>query len=111
MVVRVVTALGSWIPFFSLICYSGQSISNEYVALNEEVYNLSWFLCKKDIKQAVKLVIQISQKPVYMCGYADFRCSNETFKKVNTLFISFSCDKQDGELLGNDIFVDCQCCL
>lgn len=86
MVVRVVTALGSWIPFFSLICYSGQCISNEYVALNEQIYGLSWFLCTKDIQQTVKLIIQISQKPVYMCGYADFRCSHEMFKRVKTMF-------------------------
>lgn len=81
-ILRVFVALGSWIPFFSLLCYSGQRLNNEYSALNESMYNISWYLCSVKFQQTLKLGITISQKPVNMHGFADFRCSYEMFKKV-----------------------------
>lgn len=64
------------------LCNFGEDVSNRFIILSDLIYLKSWHLCTLEEQKLFTFMILIAQKPVYMTGFANLRCSRETFKKA-----------------------------
>lgn len=65
-----------------LLCNLGEDVTSHYANVNDSIYQISWYLCPLELQKSFKLMIMISQKPIYLEGFARFQCNRETFNRV-----------------------------
>ncbi|XP_031622113.1 odorant receptor 94b-like [Contarinia nasturtii] len=65
-----------------MVCYFGEELTTAFEELTNEIYRCEWNLFPNCVQRILPIVLQISQQPVQIKGFASFVCSRDTFKKV-----------------------------
>lgn len=69
-------------PLLYLFCHFGNIVTSRFEALGDKLYMLKWYTLPLDMQKDLARVIAISQKRVFVRGYADIRSTRQLFKKV-----------------------------
>lgn len=69
-------------PSFFLFCYVGESVASNFSDMHEILYAIPWHICSTTFQKDIKLILLITQKPVYFGGLLTLDCSQHTFKRV-----------------------------
>lgn len=65
-----------------LVCELGEQISTRFEDINDDIYQMDWYLFPMKLQRHMPLILQVSQQPVGIRGFGNFAVSRETFKKV-----------------------------
>lgn len=63
-------------------CYFGQRVTSAFSSLSEFIYTLDWQSFPIGMQKYISLIMQYSQKPVYIRGLGSIHCTLEVFQKV-----------------------------
>ena len=75
---------------FFLFCTFGDCITQRFVDIGNEFYKLNWYNLPLGEQKNLPKMIALSQKCIYLRGFADTRCTHETFiKTMKTTFSYF----------------------
>lgn len=66
----------------SLLCNVGDDVTNGFLQISEEIYDFDWHLLPLNQQKYIPTIIAIAQRPVYIQGLGNVRCTRETFKSV-----------------------------
>lgn len=66
-----------------LICDFGHKVCNQFIALEDSIYRINWYLLPIDLQRFLLIIMIASQKSVEIRGFGNISCTRETFKKVN----------------------------
>lgn len=82
LIVSAISILTIWLPLFYMLCNFGEDVTTTSRILDDTVYSMSWYLCPAEIQRYFLLTIMVTQKPLYIVGFARLNCTRETFKNV-----------------------------
>lgn len=57
-------------------------ITSRFQSLGDIIYQINWYVLPVDMQKNLQSVIAMSQKRVFVRGYADVRSTREAFRKV-----------------------------
>lgn len=84
MVFLLSMVYGFWAFTMVFFCSEiGQRIGNAYDEIDDEIYQLDWYLLPIKIQQIFPTIMINTQQPVYLKCFGSATCSRETFKKVS----------------------------
>lgn len=66
-----------------LFCYFGGQVTQRFEDIGNVLYQLDWFLLPLDLQKILPIVIALTQKRVFVRGFANTRSTREVFIKVN----------------------------
>lgn len=73
----------SWsflIIFF--LCEFGERLSGKFDAIDEELYQCTWYLFPMGMQRMVLTLMLGTQEPVFLRGFGNIVCTREAFKEV-----------------------------
>lgn len=65
-----------------VICYTGDEITRGIIRINDIFYERSWHLYPIGLRKIFPTMLIGAQKPVYLEGFANIRCTREAFRSV-----------------------------
>lgn len=65
-----------------LFCFLGEMVTSRFRNVDDALYECVWYLYPMEIRKKFPIMILISQEPVSLRGFANFRCTHEAFNKV-----------------------------
>lgn len=77
-----VCAISSFVGALYLFCYFGDQVTQRFEDVGDSVYELSWYLLPLDMQKRLPMVIALTQRRVFVRGFADTRSTREVFRKV-----------------------------
>lgn len=79
---RSFTTLALITAWAFLFCYFGERLTSHFQSLSDEIYDCNWHEFPIELKKCLISMLTIAQKPIYLRGFAQFRCSHEIFASV-----------------------------
>lgn len=65
-----------------LYCHFGDQVTQRFEDIGDAVYQIDWYALPLDMQKNLPMVIALTQKRVFVRGFADTRSTREVFKKV-----------------------------
>lgn len=65
-----------------IFCFFGNNVTIKFNETAVHAYNSSWYLCPIHLQRYIILMMQRSQRPLYLTGYKVTRCSLDSFTSV-----------------------------
>lgn len=65
-----------------LLCHIGDQVTQRFQDVGDAVYQLSWYTLPLDVQQHLPITISLTQKRIFVRGFADTRSTREVFRKV-----------------------------
>ncbi|XP_050312533.1 odorant receptor 4-like [Anthonomus grandis grandis] len=87
--VRFTLHLFGWIVILFSVCYNGQLVIDQSLAVAQDIYSLDWFDCPLDTQKRIKTIMMRSQKPLVMDAAGMGVISLPAFLKVLSSAYSF----------------------
>lgn len=69
----------------------GDTITNRFERVSNSVYSCRWVELSPKLRKYAKTMLIVAQKPIYIQGFGNVRCTRETFKSV---WIKYQLDKK-----------------
>lgn len=73
---------------FSLVFLSseiGQQFSNKFEKIDDELYQLDWYLLPMKIQQMLPTIMMNTQPTMVIKCFGSFECNRDIFKKVGSI--------------------------
>lgn len=71
-----------FIVWLFLFCHFGDEVTNRYIEVNDLIYKSAWYLYPIEIQKDLRFVMRLAQRPVFMQGFANIKCTRFIFQKV-----------------------------
>lgn len=71
------------------LCYFGNRVTTQFEEINDAVYTCSWNRFPLEAQKLLPTMLIVCQKPVYIHGHMNLRCTHEFFRKVTTFHLFF----------------------
>lgn len=68
------------------ICELGQRLTNAFEEINDEIWQMDWYLFPSQIQRMLPTIMNLTQKKVAFKCFGSIAGSRETFKKVSSTF-------------------------
>lgn len=68
--------------YVGFFCYFGHEVTVGFETVYDSIYQCSWDEFPVEIQKIQAVMIMNAQKPVYIQGFMNTKCSREMFKKV-----------------------------
>lgn len=81
-ILQSLSAMNSITIALYLFCHFGDQVTQRFEDVSEAVYQLSWYSLPLELQKHLPTVIAMSQKRVFVRGFADTRSTREVFRKV-----------------------------
>lgn len=65
------------------MCNAGEKLTNGFLKVGDLIYDCPWHRLPIKLRKYIPCIIAVSQRPVYIQGYGNIKCTRETFKSVN----------------------------
>lgn len=72
-----------------LMCNAGEEVTNHFLEISNLIYKCPWDELPIKLQRYIPHMIAVAQRPVYIEGMGNLRCTRETFKMVQQLNIIF----------------------
>lgn len=69
-----------------LLCEYGQMVSTRFEEVDEKIYQSDWHLFPRQIQRMLPTIINNTQQPVIITGFANVEYTRETFDSVSFHF-------------------------
>lgn len=70
-----------------LYCHFGDQVTQRFEDVGDAVYQIDWYALPLDMQKNLPMVIALTQKRIFVRGFADTRSTREVFKKVGNIAI------------------------
>lgn len=80
--------------YIGFICFFGDEVTSGFNEINNSIYLSSWNECPLKLQKHLPTIMIIAQKPVYIYGYMNTRCTLEVLQKVIFQCVPFQSDKE-----------------
>lgn len=87
MFVMGMSCMSVFLPFFFVVNNIGENVSTAFGALNESIYDLTWYASPLDLQRYLISMLSITQRPLRIPVFAEFDCCRDTFKRVRFCLI------------------------
>lgn len=71
-----------------LLCNAGEEVTNRFLEISDSIYECPWNNLPHKLRKYIPRIIAVAQRPVYMQGMGNIRCTRETYKTVRKLKIA-----------------------
>lgn len=82
LIVRAFGLMCAWLPFFFMLNDSGESVMHNIGAINQSIFQQSWYLYPVELQRYLIPIQITAQRPAYLEGFAHINFSRETFSRV-----------------------------
>lgn len=82
MACRSTLTMGAVLVWFFIICETGNDITHRFSRVGDSIYNCAWYNLPLKLKKYIPTMIAITQKPLFVQGFGNIRCTRETLKTV-----------------------------
>lgn len=82
VLLRTINITGLGIASLYFLCSLGERLTQRFEDLGDAFYDFSWYSLPVSMQKEFKLMISISQKPVYLRGYVNTRANRILFAAV-----------------------------
>lgn len=69
------------IPIF-VFCELGINVTDRFNRIPDQIYDSEWYTFPMDIQRILPTVMVAAQQPLVLQGFANLKCTRESFKKV-----------------------------
>lgn len=66
-----------------LFCNFGENVTNRFSAINDSVYECSWYSFPKEVQRILPIVMVSAQQSLVIKAFGNILCTRQTFKTVN----------------------------
>lgn len=77
--------MAGWIIGFYYICKFGDQVTESFQEIGESIYECPWHEMPLKIIKNFPTIIAIAQRPIYIYGCFNIRCTRITYRKVGDL--------------------------
>lgn len=89
-----------------LVCECGEKVSDQYRMYNDTLYRYTkWYLLSNEMRRLLVVVMSNTQQMVTICGFANTRCTRDTFKRVSWTYININ--RSNENCVCNRLFDSC----
>lgn len=81
-VVRMVFFLFFVVVYVVFLCFVGEKVTRQFEEISDCLYQCSWNEFPFKMQKIMPTLLTVTQKPVYIEGFMNVRCTREVFKKV-----------------------------
>lgn len=67
----------------AFFCEFGEWVTNKFNCFDDEIYRCDWYLLPLNTQKLHLILMQNTQQPALIEGYANIWCLRDTFKKVH----------------------------
>lgn len=67
-----------------IFCELGENLTERFNRIPIIIYDSEWYNFPKDVRRALPTVMIAAQQPMVLQGFANLKCTRESFKKVTT---------------------------
>lgn len=65
-----------------IFCELGKRVTDRFAHISDVIYFSEWYTFPKEIQQMLPTVLVAAQEPVVLQGFANLKCTRDSFKKV-----------------------------
>lgn len=65
-----------------VFCHFGDELTGRFIDLNKKIYEQDWHLYPLKLQKNFRVMMMVTQNPVYIRGFASIKCTHESYKKV-----------------------------
>lgn len=69
-----------------VLCHYGERVTIEYEKINISIYRMCWYSMPIGVRKKLPTMMAMSQRPVYLKGFATIQCTHEFFANVILIF-------------------------
>lgn len=64
------------------LCFLGNEVTLKYAEISDVICNCSWYKFPLSTQKLLPMFLIAAQKPIYIKGYMNVKCTRESVKKV-----------------------------
>lgn len=81
-VFRMCVLIGAVAFYICVLCLIGDNVTTRYQEVNEALWSCPWLEFPHKIQKTFPLILSLTQKPIYMEGFMNVRCTREVMNAV-----------------------------
>lgn len=81
-----------------LVCSFGNQVTDRLIEINDMMFGCAWYQYPIELRRS-QLMMMSAQRPIYIEGFPNSKCTLDTFKEVNHAQSFLKCDLKDGFMI------------
>lgn len=81
-----------------LVCSFGDQVTNRLIEISDMIFGCAWYQYPIDVRKSQLMMMMSAQRPIFIEGFPNYKCTLDTFKKVQWRSFHFesACALGDG---------------
>lgn len=81
-ILRLFVCLSVMMIYLVLLCLMGDDVTIRFCQVHDSFWECSWYELPFPTQKLLPVILNAAQKPVFIKGYMNMRCTRESIKKV-----------------------------